>query len=54
MKPNFVLFSQARWSKNGIFSYVERNNYNSEVVDGNEQCSSNVKETPPPKRTKCN
>jgi len=23
-------------------------------VDGNEQCSSNVKEAPDPKRTKCN
>jgi len=23
-------------------------------VDGNEQCSSNVKEVPNPKRTKCN
>ena len=28
-----------------IFSYAERNN-NSEGVDGNEQCSSNVKEAP--------
>jgi len=40
--------------QNGIFSYVKRNNNNSEVVDGNEQCSSNVKEAPDPKRTKYN
>jgi len=33
---------------------VKRNNNNSEDVDGNEQCSSNVKEAPNPKRTKCN
>jgi len=26
-----------------MFSYVKRNNNNSEGVDGNEQCSSNVK-----------
>jgi len=37
-----------------IFSYVKRNNNNSEGVDGNEQCSSNVKEAPDPKRIKCN
>jgi len=37
-----------------MFSYVKRNNNNSEGVDGNEQCSSNVKETPDPKWTKCN
>ena len=40
--------------QNSIFSYVKRNNNNSEGVDGNEQCSSNVKEAPDPKRTKCN
>jgi len=39
---------------NSIFSYVKRNNNNSEGVDGNEQCSSNVKEAPNPRRTKCN
>jgi len=33
---------------------VKRNIYNSEGVNGNEQCSSNVKEAPPPKRTKFN
>jgi len=32
---------------------VKRNN-NSEGVGGDEQCSSNVKEAPNPKRTKCN
>jgi len=31
---------------NSIFSFVKRNNNNSEGVDGNEQCSSNVKEAP--------
>ena len=40
--------------QNSIFSYVKRNNDNSEGVDGNEQCGSNVKEAPDPKRTKCN
>jgi len=39
--------------QNSIFSYVKRNNNNSESVDGNEQCCSNVKEAPNPKRTKC-
>jgi len=38
--------------QNSIFSYVKRNHNNG--VDGNEQCSSNVKEAPNPKRTKCN
>jgi len=38
--------------QNGIFSYVKRNNNNSEGVDGNEQFSSNAKEAPAPKRTK--
>ena len=33
---------------------MKRNNNNSEGVDGNEQCSSNVKEAPNPKQTKCN
>jgi len=33
---------------------VKRNNNNSESVDDNEQCSSNVKEAPNLKRTKCN
>jgi len=40
--------------QNSIFSYVKRNNNNSEGVDGNEQCSSNVKEIPNPKRSKYN
>jgi len=40
--------------QNSIFSYVKRNNNNSDGVDGNEQCSSNVKEAPNPKRTKRN
>jgi len=39
--------------QNSIFSYVKRNN-NSEGGVVNEQCSSNVKEAPPPKRTKWN
>jgi len=39
--------------QNSIFSHVKRNN-NSESVDGNEQCSSNVKEAPNPEETKCN
>jgi len=30
-----------------IFSYVKRNNNNSEGVDNNEQCSSKVKKAPP-------
>jgi len=38
---------------NSIFSYVKRNNNNSESVDSNEHYSSNVKQTPHPKRTKC-
>jgi len=32
--------------QNNTFSYVKRNNNNSESVDSNEQCSSNVKEAP--------
>jgi len=40
--------------QNSIFSYVKRNNNNSEDVDGNQQCSSNVKEAPDPKPAKCN
>ena len=40
--------------QNSIFSNVKQNNKNSEGVDGNEQCSSNVKEASDPKRTKCN
>ena len=40
--------------QNSIFSYVKRNNNNSEGEDGNEQRSSNVKEAPDPKRTKRN
>jgi len=39
--------------QNSIFSYVKRNNNNSEGVDGNEQCSSYEKGAPDPKRTKC-
>jgi len=38
---------------NSIFSYVKRNNNNNEGVDGNEQCSSNIKEASYPQRTKC-
>jgi len=37
--------------QNTIFSYVKRNNNNSEGDDGNEQCSSNVKEGPNPSGT---
>jgi len=33
---------------------VKGNNNNSEGVDNNEQCSSNAKEAPNPKRTICN
>jgi len=40
--------------QNSIFSYVKRNNNYSEGEDGNEQCSSNVKQAPHPKWTKCN
>jgi len=40
--------------QNSISSYVKRNKNNSEGVDGNEQCSSNVKEAPDPRRFKCN
>jgi len=42
--------------QNSVFSFVKRNtgNNNSEGVDGNEQCSSNVKVAPDPNRTKCN
>jgi len=38
----------------GVDSYVKQNNNNSEGVDRNEQCecSSNVKDAPPPKWTK--
>jgi len=32
---------------------VRRNNDNSEGADGDEQCSSNVKEAPPQKWAKC-
>jgi len=40
--------------QNSIFSYVKQNNNNGESVDGNEQCSSNVKEALNTKRNKCN
>jgi len=40
--------------QNSIYSCVKRNNNNSQGVDGNDQCCSNIKEAPPPKRTKCN
>jgi len=40
--------------QNSTFSYVKRNYNNSEGVDGNDQCSSNVKEAPNPKRAECN
>ena len=39
--------------QNSVFSYVKRNSNNSEGVDGNEQCSSNVEEAPNLKQTKC-
>jgi len=39
--------------QNRIFSYVKRNNNNSDGVDSNEQCSSKVKEAPNLKGTKC-
>jgi len=39
--------------QDSILSYVKRNN-NSEGVDSNEQCSSNVKVAPNPKRIKSN
>ena len=39
--------------QDSIFSYAKRNN-NNEGVDGDEQCSSNVKEAPNRKRAKCN
>jgi len=40
--------------QSSIFSYVKRNNNSRKGVEGNEQCSSNAKKAPPPKRTKCN
>ena len=41
--------------QNSLFSYIKRNNNNSEGEDSNdEQYSSSVKEALPPKRTKCN
>ena len=36
-----------------IFSYVKGNSKNSESVDVIKQCCSNIREAPPPKRTKC-
>ena len=36
---------------NSVYSHVKRNNNNSESVDGDEQCSSNVQVAPNPKRT---
>ena len=39
--------------QNSIFSYGKRNSNNSECMDGNGQCSSNVKEASDPQRTKC-
>jgi len=47
----FAIYS-SRMKQNSIF-YVKRNNNNSEVVDGNEQCSSNIKQATHPKWTKC-
>jgi len=41
-------------TQNSILFYVKRNNNNNEGMDGNEECSSNMKETPNPNRTKCN
>jgi len=40
--------------QSSIFSYVKQNNNSRKGVEGNEQCSANVKEALPPKRTKCN
>jgi len=40
--------------QNSIFSYVKRNNNNSDGVNGNEQFSPNVKEALNSKQTKCN
>jgi len=40
--------------QDSIFSCAKRNNNNSKSVDDHEQCSSNVKEAPNRKRTKCN
>jgi len=39
--------------QNSVFSYVKRNNNNSEGVGGNEQCSSSIKEADNPQRTEC-
>jgi len=39
--------------QNSVFSYVKRHNSSSEGVDGDEKCSSNVKDAPDLKRTKC-
>jgi len=39
--------------QNIIYSYVKQQNNNSDGVDDNEQCSSNVKEAPNLKQTKC-
>jgi len=41
-------------NQNSKFAHVKRNNNNSEGVDGDKQCSSNVKKAPPPNQTKCN
>jgi len=49
----FAIYS-SQMKQDSIFSYVKLNIKNNEGVDGNEQCSSNVKEAPPPKRTQCN
>jgi len=38
VEPNFYYLAKPG-KQNSIFSYVKRNNNNSEGVDGNEQCS---------------
>jgi len=40
--------------QNNVCSDVKQTNNSSESVNGNKQCSLNVKEAPPPKQTKCN
>ena len=51
-KPNFLLFSQARWSKIAHFLMWSETITTAKVWT--DQCSSNVKEAPDPKRIKCN
>jgi len=51
--PTFYYLVKLDVAKQDIFLCEAKNN-NSESVDDNEQCSSNVKEAPNLKRTKCN